>query len=337
MNGSLMDYDGDGDAKEGVAGEFAGLQEKLLTAIKAYAKEVAKADIGYDAATYPYFFADENANGKLDEGEKRLHDLDPAPAEGRLQLPGRGQGSGRLRAQREVRHPVDARLDRGPEHQDRQAGRHRRRPSGTTPATSTAPSMAFRDWDAEGEVPAQLRQVPLRHRPARVHRERRHGRCDRAAARSQTVGTTAAEPANGFACTTCHNDLTKYTAVPGHGRAVPERQDRHLQHEKDDKGNLQDPVAANLCLECHQGRHRRQAVNLRLGNAEDDKVPEKGLSFINVHYFAAGASLFGNDAQGAYQYAGKEYAGRYMHPAPFDNCTGCHNTHELGLQTSTSA
>jgi hypothetical protein len=42
MNGSLMDYDGDADAKEGVASEMAGLQEKLLTAIKAYAKEVPR-------------------------------------------------------------------------------------------------------------------------------------------------------------------------------------------------------------------------------------------------------------------------------------------------------
>ncbi len=91
------------------------------------------------------------------------------------------------------------------------------------------------------------------------------------------------------------------------------------------------PVPANLCLECHQGRASTQAVNLRLGDAEADKVPEKGLSFINVHYFAAGASLFGNDAQGAYQYTDKKYVGRHMHPAPFDNCTGCHNTHELGL------
>ena len=56
------------------------------------------------------------------------------------------------------------------------------------------------------------------------------------------------------------------------------------------------------------------------------------MRFTNVHYFAAGASLFGNDAQGAYQYAGKDYVGRHMHPAPFDNCTGCHNTHELTIQ-----
>jgi hypothetical protein len=72
-------------------------------------------------------------------------------------------------------------------------------------------------------------------------------------------------------------------------------------------------------------------VNLRLGDAEEDTVPENGLSFINVHYFAAGASLFGNDAQGAYQYAEKDYAGRFMHVPGFDTCTGCHNPHELEL------
>ena len=48
---------------------MAGLQAQLLTAIKAYAKEVAKVDIGYDAATYPYFFTDKNGDGKLDKGE----------------------------------------------------------------------------------------------------------------------------------------------------------------------------------------------------------------------------------------------------------------------------
>ena len=69
MAGSQMDYDGDGSAKEGIGEELTGLQEKLLAAIQAYAKEVSKADIGYDAATYPYFFADKNADGKLSTGE----------------------------------------------------------------------------------------------------------------------------------------------------------------------------------------------------------------------------------------------------------------------------
>ena len=69
MNGSLMDYDGDGNAKEGIAEELAGLQEKLLAAIQAYAKEVGKADIAYSPTTYPYFLADKNGNGKVDADE----------------------------------------------------------------------------------------------------------------------------------------------------------------------------------------------------------------------------------------------------------------------------
>ena len=92
------------------------------------------------------------------------------------------------------------------------------------------------------------------------------------------------------------------------------------------------PVAANLCLECHQGRQSTPAVNARIGKTEDDKVPKTKLTFANVHYFAAGASLFGNDAQVAYQYAGKEYAGRNMHAPGFQDCTQCHSTHELEPQ-----
>ena len=54
--------------EEGIAEELTGLQEKLLAAIQAYAKEVSKADIGYDAATYPYFFADKNADWQAQLG-----------------------------------------------------------------------------------------------------------------------------------------------------------------------------------------------------------------------------------------------------------------------------
>lgn len=53
-----------------IGAELAGLKEKLGTAIKAYAKEVAKADIVYNPAAFPYWFGDANANGKFDSGEK---------------------------------------------------------------------------------------------------------------------------------------------------------------------------------------------------------------------------------------------------------------------------
>ncbi len=80
--------------------------------------------------------------------------------------------------------------------------------------------------------------------------------------------------------------------------------------EKDDKGNLI-PVDANLCIECHQGRESTVTVNNAIAAAKpksDDEVVLKAdgktpaLSFRNVHYFAAGATLFGDAAQGAYQY-----------------------------------
>ncbi len=190
--------------------------------------------------------------------------------------------------------------------------------------------MAFRDWDGEGEVPAQCAKC---HSSTGLPEFIRNGGtvAVTSSGQVQTVGTTAAEPANGFACSTCHDDLIKYTLYPVMGVPFPSGKTVSFS-ARDDEGAFTDAVPANLCLECHQGRSSTQAVNLRMGDAEADKVPENGLGFINVHYFAAGASLFGNDAQGAYQYSGREYVGRFMHPAPFDTCTGCHNTHEPGLK-----
>ena len=65
-----------------------------------------------------------------------------------------------------------------------------------------------------------------------------------------------------------------------------------------------------------------------IGELGDDELSE-ALRFLNVHYFAAGASLFGAEAQGAYQYAGKEYVGRNEHVPGFDTCVECHDTHAL--------
>ena len=67
---SVGDYDGDGDKTEGLAGEVATMQEKLLAALQTYAKTKANAPIAYSAASYPYFFGDTNGNGKVDADEK---------------------------------------------------------------------------------------------------------------------------------------------------------------------------------------------------------------------------------------------------------------------------
>ena len=78
MVSSASDYDGDGDTTEGVYYEIEGLQEALYAAIQAYAADTAGAGIVYDSAAYPYFF---------DEAGENVCQLDPATAEGGLQLP----------------------------------------------------------------------------------------------------------------------------------------------------------------------------------------------------------------------------------------------------------
>ncbi|MGE5603395.1 MAG: hypothetical protein ACM30E_10105 [Nitrososphaerales archaeon] len=329
MNGSLVDYNGNGDVKEGIQKEYAGVQAMLYDAIKAYAKEVAKADIVYDAGAYPYFYADKNANGKVDEGETPYASWTPRllKAAYNYQVAGKDPGAFAHNAKYVIQLMHDSIADLNTKiAKPIDLAKAARNDVGHFDGTA----MAFRDWDAEGEVPAQCAKC---HSSTGLPEFIHNGGTVAVTSNGQiqTVGTTAAEPANGFECSTCHNDLAKYTVYPVTSVPMPSGKTVTFSTEKDAKGNLT-PVAANLCLECHQGRASTQAVNLRLGDADADKVPEKGLGFINVHYFAAGASLFGNDAQGAYQYADKQYSGRHMHPAPFDTCTGCHNTHELGIQ-----
>ena len=327
MAGSLMDYDGDGDAKEGVAEEMAGLQEKLLAAIKAYAKEVSKSDIGYDAATYPYFFADKNGDGKLDKGEGGYAAWTPRllKAAYNYQVATKDPGTFAHNAKYIIQLQHDSIADLNTKlAKPIDLAKAARNDVGHFDGTS----MAFRDWDDAGMVPADCAKC---HSAVGLPQFIKNGGTVAVAGSSiRTTGVVGAEPANGFACTTCHNAaawpaLYAVTSVP-----FPSGKSVTFSTEKDDKGNLK-PVDANLCLECHQGRQSTAALNARIGKNEDDKVPEKKLSFANVHYFAAGASLFGNDAQVAYQYADKEYVGQNKHAPGFDTCTGCHSAHELEL------
>jgi hypothetical protein len=88
---------------------------------------------------------------------------------------------------------------------------------------------------------------------------------------------------------------------------------------------------SNLCLNCHQGRESAASVNRATAGLEDDVVSDS-LRFLNIHYFAAGASLFGTEAQGAYEYEGQTYLGQNVHVPAFDTCIECHNTHALEVE-----
>jgi hypothetical protein len=68
---SATDYDGDGDVREGIAGEITTMHVSLAAAILRYARDVAGSPIAYAPGTHPYFFTDNNGNGVADKGEVR--------------------------------------------------------------------------------------------------------------------------------------------------------------------------------------------------------------------------------------------------------------------------
>lgn len=99
------------------------------------------------------------------------------------------------------------------------------------------------------------------------------------------------------------------------------------------------------CLVCHQGRASKVQLDTafeRYGITEDvDTVPapveDRPLGFVNIHYFAAAATLYGTETKGGYEYEGKTYDAKNDHVAGFDTCVGCHNSHTLELKLDACA
>jgi hypothetical protein len=301
MAGSLVDYDGDGDLEEGVFYETQGLQEMLYQAMQAYAEEVAGTPLTYDSASYPYFFDD--AGERYASWTPRL--LKAAyNYQVSLKDPGEYAHGGKYIIQllydsiedlnAAIAEPVDLSEAHRIDH-----------------GHFAGSEEAFRHWDEDDpqEVPGSC---------ARCHSA---GGLPIALENGLPAGTSIAQPvSNGLNCETCHNDLESFTiyevgAVEFPSGAMIDSGDGEM----------------NLCMNCHQGRNSTPNVNALTAELDDDGVSED-LGFQNVHYFAAGATLFGSEAQGAYQYDGKEYVGRFEHIGPYDSCTECHSTHQLEVK-----
>ena len=306
MNGSLVDYDGDGDITEPIKSEIDGLREKLYQAIQTYATEVSGTAIVYDPDSYPYFFADANTNGAVDEGEEGF-----SAWTGRLlraaynyqvsvKDPGAFAHGGKYIIEllydstedlnSKVSNPVDLsnahRLDAG---------------------HFAASDEVFRHWDEEGEVPASCSRC---HSAAGLPLYLRDG------------VSISQHPSSGLNCATCHDDLTTFTRFESDSVKFPNGASLDTGFSD-----------SNLCINCHQGRESTVSVNkaIEAVGVGDDEVSDS-LSFRNPHYFAAGATLFGSEAEGAYQYADKEYIGRNKHVSAFSSCVQCHDTHALSVR-----
>jgi hypothetical protein len=180
-----------------------------------------------------------------------------------------------------------------------------------------ADAEAFRHWDEENpkEIPVQC---------ARCHSG--PGYLDYLGADGSAAGVVdvPAPVDTVITCDVCHNSVAfslDWVTFPS-GSQVGFGED----------------VVSNLCINCHQGRESTLSINRVIVTAGvgDDVVTEM-LRFRNIHYFAAGATLFGGDAMGGYQYDGKEYVGRFAHAPGFDTCVACHDAHALTVQVDKCA
>lgn len=318
MVSSVPDYDGDGDAAEGMFYEIQGLQEALYAAIQAYAKDVAGTGTVYDAATYPYFLQDADGDGAADQADGAA--VGYSTWTGRLlkaaynyQLslkdPGAFAHGNKYIVQllydsiEDLNTVLAAPVDMTAMHRD-DAGHF----AGNT--------EAFRHWDADGEVAGGCAKC---HSATGVPTFLKEG------------VNVSAEISNGFMCATCHDETNFPANYVVNDVAFPSGARLTFGEGKN----------ANMCLLCHQGRESTTSMNRVIGSLPDDEVAIADgrplLSFRNVHYFAAGATLFGTDAKGAYEFAGKEYVGKHPHVDAGFDCSSCHDVHALEIKVDTCA
>lgn len=181
---------------------------------------------------------------------------------------------------------------------------------------------AFRFWDEDGEISTAC---------ARCHST--PGYRDYIGADGSAIGSVDAPAPLGTTvnCDACHNKSAQaldQVVFPSGAVAT-------------DLG----PEAR--CMTCHQGRESTVSMNLHIAGAEvaDDDTVDPDLSFRNIHYFGAGATLYGGSAKGAYQYTlpGPDgavgtnddqpkygfYDTRNPHVAAADTCIECHDPHSL--------
>jgi len=302
MVSSASDYDGDGNVEEGVFYEVQGLQEILLAEIQKYAQETAGAEISYDPATYPYFLA-ADGSGYANWTARLLK------AAYNYQVSLKDPGSFAHGGKYIIELLYDSIEDLGG------AVSNLVRNDAGHFAGNTEP---FRHWDAEGAVPGTC------------------ARCHSATGLPQFIaeGANISNPiANGFMCSTCHdsqNFPARYQVV---SVAFPSGATVSLGGEDADGKFVADD--SNLCITCHQGRESKASVDRSLTGKDVDTV-DATIRFRNIHYFAAGATLFGTDVKGAYEYDGQTYLGQnVLHP--LNKCAQCHDVHALAPKVETCA
>jgi hypothetical protein len=317
---SAWDYDGDGNLEEGMFYEIQGLQEALLAEIQKYAADTAGTGIVYDPAAHPYFFADADGDGAADQAEgsgvryatwtARL-----LKAAYNYQVSVKDPGAFAHGNKYIVQLLYDSIEDLGGD-----VSKFTRNDAGHFAGNT----MPFRDWDETGVVPFACVKC---HTAEGLPEFVRNGGTTviSPTGSTMTTGVSSKHPSNGFQCSTCHDEANWPNRYQIASVVFPSGKTVSLGGKDADGAFVADD--SNVCIACHQGRESTASVNAALRGKDADTVDPK-ISFKNIHYFAAGATLFGNDAQGAYQYEGQEYVGQNV-THPLNKCKDCHDVHAL--------
>ncbi len=197
-----------------------------------------------------------------------------------------------------------------------------------------AKALAFTDWDTAKpqEVPATCARC---HSSAGYQEYIANGK----------VAKGIPAPAGPLECATCHNDTAKnLTSVTFPSGVTIE--------------NL-GPEA--ICMTCHQGRQSKVSVDAKIQqfaikdvDAVVKSIPAVdaagkpvldaagkpttvSFSFANVHYFAAGATLYAGEVHMGYEYDGKVYDIKTQHVDGLNSCLGCHDQHSLKVKVEKCA
>jgi len=159
----------------------------------------------------------------------------------------------------------------------------------------------FTHWNKKGSVPPAC---------ARCHTTT--GFQDYIGADGSAAGTVEKPHLIGqvISCVACHNKVT-----------------RTLSEVTFPSGAKIDKLGSEArCMTCHQGRESTPSMNKMLDGLAEDTTSEK-VKFLNIHYRAAGATRYGTEVKGGYEYAGKTYTGLFLHDKASTVCTDCHTLH----------
>lgn len=182
-------------------------------------------------------------------------------------------------------------------------------------AHARAEDEAFTHWDEDGEIEADC---------AACHSQ--GGYLDFLGADGTAAGVVdgAAELGTTVDCATCHDPAAEALDTVSFASDV----------------TVDGLGAEARCMVCHQGRASGAQVDEALEMAGlidgagklDADTQSEDLSFLNIHYYPAAATLYAGRAMGGYQYPGAVYDWRFRHVPGYDTCTGCHDAHTLQVK-----